>query len=75
MAKNQKRKSPYIKVHKYYSKFNMKKNDADSSKWRLTQVPPVSLGKLKPSDFADDELDLLFYLVHLHEVAKIRNLQ
>ena len=32
-------------------------------------VPPADLSKLKPSDFADDELDLPYYLTHFHRLA------
>lgn len=35
----------------------------------LAPVPPVDLATLKPSDFADDELDLPYYLKHFHTVA------
>jgi len=33
------------------------------------KVPPADFRKLKPSDFADDELDLPYYLAHFHRVA------
>ncbi|MEK6283417.1 MAG: hypothetical protein AABN95_23945 [Acidobacteriota bacterium] len=33
------------------------------------KVPPADFTKLKPSDFADDELDLPYYLAHFHRVA------
>jgi hypothetical protein len=33
------------------------------------QVPPADLMKIKPSDFADDELDLPYYIVNFHKVA------
>src|SRR5690349_8339271 len=31
-----------------------------------TDVPPADLSKLKPSDFADDELDLPYYVANFH---------
>lgn len=34
-----------------------------------TKVPPVDWSKLKPAHFADDELDLPYYLSHFHRVA------
>ena len=37
------------------------------SSW--SPVPPADLSKLKPSDFADDELDLPYYLAHFHRLA------
>ena len=33
------------------------------------KVPPADFSKLKPSDFADDELDLPYYLAHFHRLA------
>src|SRR5687767_7555029 len=33
------------------------------------KVPPADFTKLKPSDFADDELDLPYYLAHFHRLA------
>ena len=33
------------------------------------QVPPVDWSKLSPADFADDELDLPYYLAHFHRLA------
>lgn len=35
----------------------------------LPRVPPADLSKLSPADFADEELDLPFYLAHFHAVA------
>lgn len=32
-------------------------------------VPPTDLARLAPSDFADDELDLPYYLAHFHRLA------
>ncbi len=37
------------------------------SSW--SPVPPADLRTLKPSDFADDELDLPYYLAHFHRLA------
>lgn len=43
---------------------------ADESAARpFSLLPPADLSKLSPSDFADDELDLPFYLAHFHDVA------
>ena len=36
---------------------------------RWVAVPPVDWSKIKLDDFADDELDLPFYLHHFHTVA------
>jgi len=36
---------------------------------QLPEVAPVDFSRLKPSDFADDELDMPYFLAHLHEVA------
>ena len=33
------------------------------------KVPPADFSKLKPGDFADDELELPFYLAHFHRLA------
>ena len=33
------------------------------------KIPPADFSKLKPSDFADDELDLPYYLAHFHRLA------
>lgn len=35
----------------------------------LAEVPPADLSRLKPSDFADDEIDLPYYLSHFHRLA------
>ena len=35
----------------------------------LPEVPPADLTKLSPGDFADDELDMPYFLSHLHTVA------
>jgi len=32
-------------------------------------VPPVDLAALSPADFADDELDIPYYLHHFHTIA------
>ena len=40
---------------------------AVQSQW--TEVPAIDLSTLKPSDFADDELDIPFYLQHFHTFA------
>ncbi len=32
-------------------------------------VPPADLSRIKPSDFADEDLDLPYYLKHFHRVA------
>jgi hypothetical protein len=39
---------------------------ADSA---LPEVKPADLSKLSPADFADEDLDLPFYLFHFHTVA------
>lgn len=36
---------------------------------QLPLVPPVDFSKLEPTEFADDELDLPYFLAHLHRVA------
>ena len=33
------------------------------------RVPPADLSALSPDDFADDELDLPYYLAHFHRIA------
>ncbi|MGI5816609.1 MAG: hypothetical protein ACOX9R_00780 [Armatimonadota bacterium] len=35
----------------------------------LPEVPPVDLAGLSPDDFADDELDIPYYLHHFHTLA------
>src|SRR5882672_12071716 len=42
---------------------------AQTSKTPWAEVPPADFSKLKPSDFADDELDLPYYLAHFHLLA------
>jgi hypothetical protein len=35
----------------------------------MAEVPPTDLSKLKPADFADDEVDLPYYLAYFHRLA------
>ena len=36
---------------------------------RLPEVPPADLARLTPQDFSDEDLDLPYYLEHLHTIA------
>ncbi len=42
---------------------------ASTCQAQLPEVAPVDLGELSPDDFADDELDIPYYLHHFHTIA------